>query len=97
MRAGAAGCGRRRRQRSARAFICPRGRRFGGASGRRGRVGMGALALKFDSLKKFAETCRGEECSSRASIHNQRGAGKLPVGKKSLGRDSASKMLPLPS
>ena len=30
---------------------------------------MGALALKFAD-KKSAETCRGEECSSRASIHN---------------------------
>ena len=44
--AGAAGCSARAAQASAGAFICVRGRHFGGASGRRGRLGMGALALK---------------------------------------------------
>ena len=45
-RAGAACCGARAAQASADPSICDQKGAIGGASGRRGRLGMGALALK---------------------------------------------------
>ena len=53
-RAGAACCGARAAQASADPSICDQKGAIGGASGRRGRLGMGALALENDSLKKFS-------------------------------------------
>ena len=54
LRAGAACCGARAAQASADPSICHLMGAIGGASGRRGRLGMGALALENDSLKKFS-------------------------------------------
>ena len=53
-RAGAACCGARAAQASADPSICDQKGAIGGASGRRGRLGMGALALENEVLKKFS-------------------------------------------
>jgi hypothetical protein len=52
MRAGAGSWGARAAEASGRAFICVQKGLSGGASWRRGRLGMGALALKKDGNKK---------------------------------------------
>ena len=61
-RAGAACCGARAAQASADPSICDQKGAIGGASGRRGRLGMGALALENEVLKNLAWTRRGEQC-----------------------------------
>ncbi len=55
-RAGAACCGARAAEASAFPFICVQKGAFCRASGRRGRLGMGALALKNDDKKKCWDT-----------------------------------------
>ena len=60
-RAGAVACGAQTAQASGGAFICVQKGAFDNGSGRRGRSGMGALALKKGD-KKSAHTKRGEEC-----------------------------------
>ena len=70
-RAGAACCGARAAQASADPFICVRGRHFGDASGRRGRLGMGALALKnVDKIFSFLPVDGGIN-SAAASVFPQ--------------------------
>ena len=64
-RAGAACCGARAAQASADPSICMQMGAIGGASGRRGRLGMGALALENEVLKNLAQTRRGEHVSLR--------------------------------